>query len=58
MIYENKINWNALAGGVLRSTTSPFKSAVLDYQIQVDAELEDIVKRHVRDREETPRFSF
>jgi hypothetical protein len=53
MIYENKINWKdpAKGGGVLGFRTYRFKSAVLDYQIQVEGELEDIIKRHFRDPE-------
>jgi len=35
----------------LAFTQSRFKSAILDYQIQVEGELGDIIKRHFRDQE-------
>jgi hypothetical protein len=55
MIYENKIDWTK-GLGVLSFTQSEFKSAVLDYQIQVEGVLEDIIKRHLRDQERMPRL--
>ncbi|SRR6266436_1857106 len=53
MIYEKKIDWTdpAKASDALTFTTYRFKSAVLDYQIQVEGELEDMIKRHFRDPE-------
>jgi hypothetical protein len=53
MIYENKINWrdpNKQAAPLV-FVQSKFKSAVLDYQIQVEGELEDMIKRHFRNPE-------
>jgi hypothetical protein len=51
MIYEDKIDWADpnKVGDVLTFTQSKFKSAVLDYQIAVEGDLEDIIKRHFRD---------
>jgi len=46
MLYEKKIDWTKARGAVLVSTRDPFKSAVLDYQIEVEGDLEDIIKRH------------
>jgi hypothetical protein len=48
MIYENKIKWPAMA--ILSRTQDPFRDAVLDYQIQVEGALGDIIKRHFRDQ--------
>jgi hypothetical protein len=54
MLYENKINWVAPAkgGGILQFTLDQFKAAVLDYQVEVEGELGDIIKRHFQDQEE------
>jgi hypothetical protein len=51
MLYKDKINWHDpnKAGVALSFTQSKFKSAVLDYQIEVEGDLEDIIKRHFRD---------
>jgi len=53
MIYEDKIDWADpnKTGDVLSFTQSKFKSAVLDYQIEVEGDLEDIIRRHFRDPE-------
>jgi hypothetical protein len=52
MIYDQKINWQSRTSmGVLSFSQNQFKSAVLDYQIQVEGELGDIIKRHFRDQE-------
>jgi len=52
MIYDQKINWRALTAlGVLSFSQNKFKSAALDYEIQVEGELGDIIKRHFRDQE-------
>lgn len=51
MIYEDKIDWAdpSKAGDVLTFSQTKFKSAVLDYQIAVEGDLGDIIKRHFRD---------
>jgi len=53
MIYEDKLNWadQGKAGDVLVFSQSKLKSFVLDYQIEVEGDLEDIIKRHFRDPE-------
>ena len=47
MIYGNKINWADpnKAGDALAYSQSKFKTAVLDYQVAVEGELGDIIKR-------------
>jgi hypothetical protein len=51
MAYSKKINWKdpAKASAVLASTQYKFKSAVLDFQVQVEGELADIITRHFQD---------
>jgi len=53
MIYNQKINWQDpnMQGAGLAFSQSKFKSAVLDYHIQVEGELGDIIKRLFRDQE-------
>ena len=49
MIYEAKIDWKVVKphAGLL-SVQDEFKTVVLDYQIGVEGELEDIIRRHLR----------
>ena len=50
MAYQNKINWSDPKKGsdVMSFSIDPFKSAVLDYNIEIEGELEDIINRHFR----------
>lgn len=51
MAYSKKIDWKdpAKASGALSSTQYRFKSAVLDFQVQVEGGLADIITRHFQD---------
>ena len=62
MAFQNKINWSAPHTGIqlLSSTSDAFKTAVLDYHIQIEGELENIIRMAFRDPDEykTHRFGF
>jgi hypothetical protein len=51
MIYDQKIDWrNPNQGmGIVGSRLDPFKSAVLDYQTDIEAEINDLINLHFRD---------
>jgi hypothetical protein len=51
MAYSKKIDWRdpAKSSAALVSTRHRFKSAVLDFQVQVEGELADIITRHFQD---------
>jgi hypothetical protein len=53
MAYPDKINWSDPRKGSdllsFDSIPEPFKSAVLDYHIQIEGQLEDIIKLAFRD---------
>jgi hypothetical protein len=51
MVYQSKINWSDPRKGsdILSFTIDRFKAAVLDFQIQIEGELEDIIRLHFRD---------
>jgi len=48
MIYENNLDWRDKLL-LIAFTHDPFKSAILDYQIQVEGQLEDIIERYPGD---------
>jgi hypothetical protein len=51
MAYQHKINWSDPSKGSDASsfTIDLFKSAVLDFHVQIEGELEDIINLHFRD---------
>ena len=51
MAYQHKINWSQPGGDVVSFVTEPLKSAVLDYHVQVEVELGDLINVLLRDPE-------
>jgi len=51
MAYQQKINWSdpQKGGDVVSFTMEPVKTAVLDFHVQIEVELEDIINLHFRD---------
>jgi hypothetical protein len=51
MAYQHKIDWSDPAKGsdAVSFTMEPVKTAVLDFHIQIEGELEDIINLHFRD---------
>jgi hypothetical protein len=51
MAYQHKINWSdpAKEGDVVSFTMEPVKTAVLDFHVQIEGELEDIINLHFCD---------
>jgi len=51
MAYQHKINWSDPAKGsdVVSFTMEPVKTAVLDFHLQIENELGELIKLHFRD---------